>query len=261
VRLEPDRPAAVACWLLADDGLGARLDQIDTRLATLGLRPEITTRRADDAEWAEAWKEHFHVTRVGRRTVIRPSWRDYDPRPDEIVIDLDPGMAFGTGQHETTRGCLTLLEDAVQAGARVLDLGTGSGILAIAAAKLGAGEVLALDVEPQSVAVARENAERNGVTDRVQVVLGSLGEDRPFAQSTDSFALVVANIHARALIALAPAIASVTLPQSCLVLSGIVAEREADVAAAYEELRFTVTRSLAEGDWRTLALRRATDQE
>lgn len=257
VRLKRDRPAALSCWLLADDGLGARLEQIDDRLAALGLHPEITTRRADDAEWAEAWKEHFHVTHVGRRTVIRPSWREYTSRPGEIVIDLDPGMAFGTGQHETTRGCLALLEAAVRPGTRVLDLGSGSGILAIAAAKLGAAEVLALDIEPQSVAVARENAERNGVWERVRVVLGSLGEGWPLPEpATGTFSLVVANIHARALIDLAGAVAAAAAADGRLILSGIIAEREGDVRAAYAPLGFTVTRALAEGEWRTLLLER-----
>ncbi|MGD9890482.1 MAG: 50S ribosomal protein L11 methyltransferase [Dehalococcoidia bacterium] len=257
-RLERHRPAIVSCYLLVDDGLGARLDQIDALLDARELKPEIETRRVDEAEWADAWKEHFHVMRVGRRTVIRPSWRDYQPGPGDVVIDLDPGMAFGTGQHETTRGCLAMLEEIVRPGMRVLDAGTGSGILAIAAIKLGAASVMAVDVEPQAISVTRENAARNGVGQRVRVAHGSLGAAWPFDDPSAGIAdLVVANIHARALIELAEDISAALTPAGAIILSGIIAEREADVRDAYAALGFSVTNLLAEGDWRTLALRPA----
>jgi ribosomal protein L11 methyltransferase len=256
VRLERHRPAIVSCYLLVDDGLGARLDQIDELLAARGMKPEIETRRVDEAEWADAWKEHFNVLRVGRRTVIRPSWRDYEPRPGDVVIDLDPGMAFGTGQHETTRGCLVMLEEIVQPGMRVLDAGTGSGILAIAAVKLGAASVTAVDVEPQAITVARENAERNGVDRRIRVGQGSLGAAWPFAEASEgSVDLVVANIHARVLIDLAEEITAALAPPGAIILSGIIAERAADVCDAFTALGYSVTNTLTEGDWRTLALR------
>jgi ribosomal protein L11 methyltransferase len=255
VRLEAHRPAIVACYLPVDDGLGARLDDLDARLAARGLHPPIATRRVDEADWADAWKEHFHVERYGRRLVVRPSWRAYDPGPDEVVIDLDPGMAFGTGQHETTRGCLELLEDTVPPGAHVLDVGTGSGILAIAALKLGAARADALDIEPQSVAVARENADRNGVGGRLRAALGSLGDAWPFPEPpTASAGLVLANIHARALIALAGDLAAAVRPGGVLILSGIIADREADVLEAFAALGPRPTRRIAAGDWRTLQL-------
>jgi ribosomal protein L11 methyltransferase len=188
--------------------------------------------------------------------VIRPSWREYVPGPDDVVIDLDPGMAFGTGQHETTRGCLVMLEETVRPGMRVLDAGTGSGILAIAAVKLGASSVTAVDVEPQSIAVARENAARNGVTERIRVARGSLGADWPFDSPPQRIAdLVVANIHARVLIDLAVELTAALTPPGALILSGIIADREADVHDAYHALGYSVTNELAEGDWRTLALR------
>ena len=258
VRLERHRPAVVSCYLLVDDGLGARLDQIDELLDARGMRPEIETRRVDEAEWADAWKEHFNVLQVGRRTVIRPSWREYAPQPGDVVIDLDPGMAFGTGQHETTRGCLVMLEEIVRPGMRVLDTGTGSGILAIAAVKLGAASVMAVDVEPQSIAVARENATRNGVGERIRVARGSLGADWPFDDAPYGIAdLVVANIHARVLIDLAGELTAALTPPGALILSGIIADREVDVHNAYHALGYSVTNVLAEGDWRTLALRPA----
>ena len=257
VRLLPDRPAVVSCYLLVDDGLGARLEALDAALATRGVRPSIEARRVAEAEWADAWKDHFHVERIGRRLVIRPSWRDFRPGPDDVVIDLDPGMAFGTGQHETTRGCLVMLERLVAPGMQVIDLGTGSGILAVAAVKLGAAMVLAVDIEPQSVIVAAENAARNGVDSRVRVALGSLGSSWPFEQPPAGWAdLVVANIHARALVELAPEIVIAARPAAALVLSGVIAERESEVRGAYAAFGWTVIDAIADGEWRTLALRR-----
>lgn len=257
VRLEPRRPAVVACYLLVDDRLGERLDQIHARLAEQGIHPAIETRRLEETEWAEAWKEHFHVERIGRRIVIRPSWRAYEPLPGDVVIELDPGMAFGTGQHETTRGCLVLLEELIEPGVRVLDVGTGSGILAIAAVKLGADSVLAVDLEPQAITVTRENAERNGVAGRVGVALGSLGEAWPFAEQPVALAgLVVANIHARVLLEIADDLVTALRPGGAMILSGIIADREADVCAAFVERGLAVVRSLPDRDWRTVALRR-----
>jgi ribosomal protein L11 methyltransferase len=257
VRLLPGRPAVVSCYLLVDDSLGARLDALDAGLAARGLRPEIESRRVAEAEWADAWKDHFHVERVGRRLVIRPSWRDFQPSPDDVVIDLDPGMAFGTGQHETTRGCLVMLERLVAPGMQVLDVGTGSGILAIAAVKLGAATVSAIDVEPQSVMVAGENAARNGVSGQIRVALGSLGASWPFAiPSEDSSDLLVANIHARALVELAPEIDAAARPGAAIVLSGIIAEREPEVLEAFAAMSWCVIDAIADGEWRTLAMRR-----
>jgi len=256
VRLDPRRPAVVSCYLLVDDALGVRLDAIDRALAARDLRPAIETRRLAEADWADAWKEHFHVEHVGRRTVIRPSWREYSARPDDVLIHLDPGMAFGTGQHATTRGCLELLEDAVQPGMQVLDVGTGSGILAVAAVKLGAAHVFALDLEPQAVTVTRENAALNGVAARITVALGSLGDAWPFPDpAAGSADLVVANIHARALRELAPLLVAALRPGGAAILSGIIAEQEASVRDTYAALGLHVHGALAGGEWRTLLLR------
>jgi ribosomal protein L11 methyltransferase len=257
VRLLPDRPAVVCGYLLVDDGLGARLEALAAGLAARGVWPSIKTRRVAEADWADAWKDHFHVERIGRRLVIRPSWREFRPGPDDIVIDLDPGMAFGTGQHETTRGCLVMLERLVSPGMNVIDVGTGSGILAITAVKLGASTVLALDIEPQSVTVAAENAARNGVESRAYIAPGSLGSLWPFDQAPAGWAdLVVANIHARALVELAPEIVAAARSGAALVLSGVIAERESEVREVYRARGWTVIDAIADGEWRTLALRR-----
>jgi ribosomal protein L11 methyltransferase len=134
-------------------------------------------RRLAETDWAEAWKAHYHVLPIGRRLVIKPTWEAFVPQPDQVVIELDPGLAFGSGLHATTRLCLELMEEHLRPGQRVLDVGTGSGILAIAAARLGAAAVVALDNDAEAVRVARENVALNGVADRVAVQAGSLAPD------------------------------------------------------------------------------------
>src|SRR5258705_5111584 len=135
---------------------------------------EIATHRLAEQYWAKAWKEHYHVVHLGRRTVIKPSWGDYEPQPGEVVVELDPGMAFGTGLHPTTRTCLLALEETLRPGDRVLDVGSGSGILSLAALKLGAARVLALDVSTVAVEATQANARANGVADRLDARLATL---------------------------------------------------------------------------------------
>lgn len=262
-RLDWRRPAVVKAYLPVDDGLGERLEQLDAALAVVGLRPELTTRTVQEEDWADAWKEHFQIERFGERIVIRPTWRPYTPRPDDIVIDLDPGMAFGTGQHPTTRMCLELLEQLVQPADLLLDIGTGSGILAIAGVKVGAGRCLACDLEARSVQVARENITANGVSDYIQVETGTL-EHAPGAGGVTvagiaaprSADLVVANISAAAIMALAPAFAGALRDGGRLIASGVIGEREAEVLAALTAAGLTIDAVRAGGDWRAIVARR-----
>jgi ribosomal protein L11 methyltransferase len=174
-----------------------------------------------------------------------------------VVIDLDPGMAFGTGQHATTRMCLELLEEYVQPGDRVLDVGTGSGILAVAAAKLGARECLALDIEPRSAAVARENAARNGVNVVIRTASGSLGDGWPLPEpSPSNYDLGLANITAAAVAELMPSFAAALRPGGQLIASGIIGERMDAVRAAMAAAGFDIVEERAEGDWRAVVARR-----
>ncbi len=165
---------------LPDDPDAAHVrQQVEEALWHLGqispVPPPIFTTVAE-ADWADAWKEHYHPLRVGRHIVIKPTWREYKATSRDIVIEIDPGMAFGTGLHPTTQMCLLVLEEQVRSGMRVLDLGTGSGILALAAVKLGADAVLALDTDPVAVAAARENIQRSGLADRITVAQGSIDQ-------------------------------------------------------------------------------------
>ncbi|MGB9775468.1 MAG: 50S ribosomal protein L11 methyltransferase [Anaerolineae bacterium] len=221
-----------------------RVEEALWHLAQILPLPPPTFRVVAETDWAEAWKQHLTVLHVGRRLVIRPSWLPYTPAEEEVVVELDPGMAFGTGTHPTTQMCLLALEDWVRPGARVLDLGTGSGILAIAAAKLGAGRVLALDTDPQAVTVARENVYRNGVADRVRVARGSL------AQAIGRFDLVVVNILAGVLIEMAEqGLARRLTPGGHLIAAGLLAGQEEEVRSAFQRAGLTVIGQRQVEDW------------
>jgi ribosomal protein L11 methyltransferase len=205
---DPGRPATVRAYLPRQGDLARRRRALRRELAALGLASALRTRWRREEEWAEAWKRFFGIERVGRRLVVCPTWIDYAPRAEEVVIRLDPGMAFGTGQHPTTRLCLEALESRLRPGEQVLDLGTGSGILAAAAALLGAARVIALDVDPVAVDVARQNVAVNGVEGRVQVLEGSLGDAGPLPDADMSrFDMVLANISTAGITEMAPALA------------------------------------------------------
>jgi ribosomal protein L11 methyltransferase len=206
-----------------------------------------------EQDWAEAWKEHFGVERYGNHIVVVPTWRHYTASQGDVVIRLDPGMAFGTGQHETTRMCLEALERAVAPGDTVLDLGCGSGILAIAAARLGASEVVALDVDQDAARITAENALLNRVDGLVRVATGSLGERWPFAEPPERrFDIVVANILARVIVELAPDISSILRRGGRLIASGIIAAREAELRVACNDNGLTIDRVRTGGDWRCI---------
>lgn len=261
-RIDATRPAIVRAYVPArDERTAARAVAEATEalghLQAFGLRPigELTTRIVHEADWAEAWKAFFPVLRVGRRLVIKPTWRRHRRSPDDVVIALDPGMAFGTGLHPTTRLCLAALERigdrGLVAGARALDVGCGSGILAIAAVKLGAAEVLGLDTDPIAVEATVANATRNRLGRRVTARHGSLpSEAAPFD-------LVLANLIAGVLVPLAPRICEELRPGGTVLASGIFADREADVRAAFDAAGLETVERSAEGEWVAIEARRA----
>lgn len=226
-------------------------------LSSLGAHfvGELQTRTVNEEDWANAWKEYYYVTHIGTRLVIRPSWREYTAKDTEVVLTLDPGMAFGTGLHPTTRMCLEQVEKRVQPGMRVLDVGTGSGILAIAAAKLGAASVYAIDNSSVAVESAQANAAMNELDERIQVVLGVLDEAEA-ARVAGQYDLVVANIIAHIIGSIAPQLARVLAPDGLLVVSGIIEARRHDaedplLAAGLELVEQTMIE-----DWLALVYRR-----
>jgi ribosomal protein L11 methyltransferase len=189
-------PVIVRAYLPKDETLKDRRIQVEQALAYLGMIqpiPQPTYKDVQQSDWADAWKVNFKPLRIGKRVLIRPSWidrADVEIRPDDIELSLDPGMAFGTGLHPTTQLCAATLEERVTPGMRVLDVGSGSAILTMLAAKLGARELLGVDIEDESVDAGRENAQLNGVADRVRIEKGS------FDSTTETYDLVVANILA-----------------------------------------------------------------
>jgi ribosomal protein L11 methyltransferase len=237
----------VKAYLPYDRVARVKVRQVRTALGHLqafGLGPIGTPRlrRLDEEDWLESWKASFTPIRIGR-FLIRPTWADPTEAGDGLVVELDPGMAFGTGLHPTTQQCLEALSEAELAGRSLLDVGTGSGILAIAAGKRGAGPIVATDVDELAVRAARENCERNDVT--VTIALGSA------ADVTGTFDVVVANIVAATLQSIAAELRARLAPGGRLIVAGIVAEKE---QATLDALGLQVTRRDQRDDWVSLVL-------
>ncbi len=223
-----------------------------THLPEWGLPPvqKVEEQEVDEAEWAESWKRFFRVQHVGRRMVIKPSWQEYDPQEGELVVELDPGMAFGTGQHASTQLCIEFLEELVQKGATVVDVGTGSGILAIVSAKLGAAQVWAGDNDPVAVLTAQRNVTRNGVERVVSVHLAEGCEGAPECD------LLVANITAEVIEGLLPDFARCVRRGGFLVVSGIVKERSERIRALLSRVPWREVIMREQGEWCAFSARR-----
>ena len=205
---------------------------------------EFTRETVHEQDWAENWKRYYKPFRAGERIVVKPSWEPYEPFPEDLVIEMDPGMAFGTGTHETTYMCLQMLERYVRPGSACIDVGTDTGILAIAAAKLGAQDVLAIDLDEQAVAVAKENIQKNGMQQVVHAQAGDLLKD-----SVGKADVIVANIIADVICALCGPAKSHIRPGGAFICSGIIREREEDVLRALRQAGYAVDCRIARGEW------------
>ena len=251
----PDGLVTIRAYGRADRWASRRQTRVETGFQLLSMirpLPPLEMHRIRDQEWEEAWREHFHPLRVGQRLVVRIKEVDYTAREGDVVVILDSGMAFGTGHHPTTRMCLEELERRLRPGARVLDMGAGSGILAVAAAGLGATGVLAVEKDPSAVRVARRNARASGVAKRVRVVRG----DRP-PEDSGLFDLVVANISAKVLMDLAWDLARCLALGGVLIASGLLEERAEAVAQRFLEAGLQVEERRQEEDWVALVCARA----
>ena len=238
-----------------------RIEALKAHLAQFpewGLPPVtsgITLKIVVDTDWANEWKKYFKPLKIGNRLVIVPSWEEYSATPDELIIELDPGMAFGTGGHPTTCLCMEALEMVVRPGFKVADIGTGSGILSIAAARLGATEVFATDIDTLATRIARENIVINKLTDTVHIL--ETAEFEPLAVDCD---LGVANILAHTIIDLAPSMSARIKPGGLFIGSGIVEEKEQDVIDALFAEGIEVYQVLREDIWVCLLGRKILDK-
>lgn len=254
---DPERGAYVLLRAYFEASLKERRAEFEERLRAALLvaeagKPRIWVDEIPYGDWAEGWKQYFKPRKLGRRLVVAPTWEEYTPSGDELVVRVDPGMAFGTGQHETTALCLQALEDVIERrpGARVLDVGTGSGILAIAAVLLGAASAHGTDNDPEATSAARENVEANALAGRVTI------DERDLDALPADHDVVVANILAETLVALAPQLAPRVAAGGDLILSGILHHLAPKVVDAYRPLGFPSFEERRQGEWVVLLGRR-----
>ena len=223
--------------------LSQRIDELPGHLLDKG-RGVIHWREVRETEWADAWKQYFHTTRIGEKLVVKPSWEEYAAGDGDIVLELDPGMAFGTGTHGTTILCLECLERLVKPGMRLFDIGAGSGILSITAAKLGAVAVTAVEYDAKAVETARNNVTANGVATVVEVVEGDLLN--PLTGQAD---IIVANLIADLVLKMASKVPEYLKAGGCLVASGIIQDRLPAVAAALTDAGLVIDKIEEAGEW------------
>lgn len=242
--------AVIHLYITPDRNPSECLLFLKERFELSGIDFSISDDSVKEEDWSTAWKKFYKPVPIGDRLTVVPSWEKYDKKPGETVLLMDPGMAFGTGTHETTRLCIELIEKYIQNDVTLLDVGTGSGILSIASALLGAKKALGIDIDKMAVRVASENAEMNGVSDRTDFICGDLATD-----VDGRFELITANIVADVIIRLAPAIPKLLKEGGVFIASGIIDAREQDVRCCLESLGLEVIDAKYEKGWVALASR------
>lgn len=248
--LETDDPPAIKGYLEAVNGSTTMANELRELLLQRGAS-EVVLSEVPDEDWSEIWKQHFKPRRVGKNMVVVPSWENFVSGPDDVLLILDPGQAFGTGEHPTTRLCLELLEEEQPKGKSVLDMGCGSGILSIAAAKLGAKNVTASDIEESAVEIAHENAELNEVTIELHAGEGF----GPWADG-QLWDIVLSNIVSATLVRIAPEVAQHISPAGAWIVSGILKENWDDVLSEAKIAGFELESIKEEDDWIAATLRK-----
>lgn len=249
-------PTSITFYLSETEECDSILEQLQKKLDVLKSEDRIDygkleciQKPVDDADWKDNWKEYFKPTKVTERIVIKPTWEEYTSTADEVVIEIDPGMAFGTGTHPTTSLCIKLLERFIEPEEdMILDVGCGSGILAIAAALLGAKGVLAVDIDPIAVTVSKENVELNHLSAKVRVIEGDL--TKGLKERAD---IVVANLMADLVMILSKDVPAHLKGKNIYISSGILIEKQEQVVAAIEECGFHILEILEEGEWCAIA--------
>ena len=244
--------ASVSVYLPEDRGVVDTLAFLRERFSALSIKAEISVSGVNEEDWANSWKAYYKPIKIGEKIVIVPAWEKYSASEGEIVVRMDPGMAFGPGTHETTRLVIQLLEKYVKDGMRVADVGTGSGILAICAAKLGAKECKAYDIDPVAVKVARENVKDSGLEDVVRCDVSDLlrGVDR----SGGAYDVICANIVADIIIRMTPDVHELMDEKTVILASGIIVERSEDVISCFEENGFKIVEKIEDNGWCALAV-------
>ncbi|MCO5178008.1 MAG: 50S ribosomal protein L11 methyltransferase [Thermomicrobiales bacterium] len=256
LEIDPTRPVLVRTWLPVDERTEQQKDALTRAIwhfQQIGGVGEPTFAEREEEDWANAWKEHFQILRIGKSFVVRPTWREYEPREGDRVIHLDPGMAFGTGLHPSTEMCMLFAEEVDLDGLAVLDIGAGSGILAIGALRAGAASAVAVEIDPVAARALAENVRLNDMEDRISVVAAPI--DQAWLGDV-TFPIVFGNLIARILADNAASIAQHVAPGGLLIASGIIEEREQLVVDAFEPLGITVKARKQAGDWVALLLER-----
>ena len=247
-----DEWATVTTYLPMNESLDERRGRIDVGVRLVAHVSDISAlqeREVEEEDWQNSWKEHFYVLRISRRITICPTWREHTPQEGETVIMLDPGMAFGTGHHPTTNMCLKQLDALVTPGIDVLDVGCGSGVLSIAAARLGARHVFGLEIDSVAVNVAKQNVRENSVEHTVRVAQGTL--PHPDAKQS-AYSIAVANISAKVVSEISPYLVSAVQNGGKVIASGILLENSDIVTQALEDAGADLEETLVDGDWVTL---------
>lgn len=248
--LERDRNHSLIHVYIKQDSIAAESSAfLKERLTAEGIEHEISIVGVNEEDWANNWKQYYHTQRIGKRLVVSPSWEEYEPSGDDVLMRLDPGMAFGTGTHDTTRLCLELLEECVSEKTHILDVGTGSGILSVGGVLLGAPSALGVDIDPVAVKVADENAALNGVSDKTRFVCGDLTD-----KVSGTFEIVTANIVADVIIRLLGTVKNYLIPGGVLIVSGIIDTRADEVENACHKAGFRTVERREHGGWVAILL-------